>query len=196
MLLFTVYVGLFNSFSSLLGQILTPYGFSESESGIAGAILIVTGLVSAAVVSPIIDRHKHYQWCVMVLVPLIGASYLGFFWAPSSGSVVAPYIICGLIGATSFCLLPIALEWLAEISWPVLPTLSSTVCWSGGQLLGAILIIASNSLEESQDASPPYNMRRGLILQTAIAMAAIPLVLVLPFLGIVNRRQLIEQRAA
>ena len=41
---FMLYVGFFNAFSSLLNQILEPYGFSEDNAGIAGAILIVVGL--------------------------------------------------------------------------------------------------------------------------------------------------------
>ncbi|KAL9022971.1 MAG: hypothetical protein Q9196_007447 [Gyalolechia fulgens] len=38
---FATYVGLFNAISSLLTQILTPYNFSEEQSGIAGALLIL-----------------------------------------------------------------------------------------------------------------------------------------------------------
>ena len=55
-----IYVGFFNSISSLLTQILTPYGFTEDESGLAGAVLILAGLVFAACTSPIIDRKKKY----------------------------------------------------------------------------------------------------------------------------------------
>ncbi|KAJ4293802.1 hypothetical protein N0V88_005313 [Collariella sp. IMI 366227] len=41
---FAIYVGLFNSISSLLNQILLPHGYNEEEAGIAGALLIVVGL--------------------------------------------------------------------------------------------------------------------------------------------------------
>jgi hypothetical protein len=43
---FSVYVGFFNSVSSLLNQILSPYRYSESDAGLAGGILIVVGIVS------------------------------------------------------------------------------------------------------------------------------------------------------
>lgn len=68
---FCVYVGFFNSFSSLLNQILQPYGFSESDAGIAGGVLIVVGLIASAIVSPIIDRTKQYSITIKILVPLI-----------------------------------------------------------------------------------------------------------------------------
>ncbi|TVY90548.1 Solute carrier family 49 member A3 [Lachnellula willkommii] len=41
MIPFTFYVGLFNSISSLINQMLEPYSFSETDAGIAGGLLIV-----------------------------------------------------------------------------------------------------------------------------------------------------------
>ena len=73
---FSVYVGFFNASSSLLNQILGPYGFSETEAGIAGALLIVVGLVASAIVSPIVDRTKQYLTTIKMLVPLIAIGYL------------------------------------------------------------------------------------------------------------------------
>jgi MFS transporter, FLVCR family, MFS-domain-containing protein 7 len=70
---FGVYTGFFNAASSLLNQILEPYGFSETDAGIAGALLILVGLVASAVVSPIIDRTKEYILSIKILVPLIAA---------------------------------------------------------------------------------------------------------------------------
>lgn len=68
---FAVFVGFFNATSSLLNQIFGPYGFSETEAGIAGGILIVVGLVASAVVSPLVDRTKRYLLTIKILVPVI-----------------------------------------------------------------------------------------------------------------------------
>ena len=83
-LTFSVYVGFFNAFSSLLNQILYPYGFSEDEAGICGAVLIVVGLVVAAVTSPILDRTHAYLLGIKIMCPLVAGSYLAMIWAPSS----------------------------------------------------------------------------------------------------------------
>ncbi|KAL9005558.1 MAG: hypothetical protein Q9188_001683, partial [Gyalolechia gomerana] len=111
---FAIYVGLFNAISSLLTQILTPYNFSEDQSGIAGALLILVGLLAAAISSPIIDRSKRYLPLIRTLVPVIALSYLAFIWAPGTRTVVAPYIISAILGAASFSLVPVALEWAVE----------------------------------------------------------------------------------
>jgi cyanate permease len=110
---FSVYVGFFNSVSSLLNQILSPHGFSQTEAGIAGGILIVVGLVMAAIISPLTDRFKHYLGTIRVLVPIIAASYIGLVFAPGSSAGIAPsYVVMALMGASSFALLPVVLEYL------------------------------------------------------------------------------------
>ncbi|KAF7713684.1 Uncharacterized protein PECH_000615 [Penicillium ucsense] len=188
---FTVYVAFFNSISSLLNQILSPYGFSETEAGIAGAILIVVGLVAAAIMSPITDRWKHYLGSIRVLVPVIVASYIGLVFAPSSPAGIAPtYIVMGLLGASSFAMLPIALEYLAEITYPFSPEIGSTVCWTGGQLLGSCAILIQDALKDGPDGNPPRNMHRALIFSCVLSTVVAPLPMSIGLFGrTVQRRR-------
>lgn len=189
---FSVYVGFFNSFSSLLNQILEPYGASETEAGIAGALLIVVGLVSAAISSPFIDKYKFYLTYMKVAIPIIALSYLVFIWAPSDHTIAYAYVVCSILGAASFGLVPVALEFLVEIHHPLGPEVSSTVCWSGGQLLGGIFIIIQNELKEGMEAQPPNHMRKALIFQAVVAMAVMPLPLCLGLFGRKVRRKRLE----
>lgn len=192
MIPFTFYVGLFNSVSSLINQILQPYSFSENEAGIAGALLIVVGLVTAAVTSPIIDRTKTFLFAIKLQVPIIAISYLAFTWAPQTRTIAAPYAILSILGAASFSLVPVVLEYLIELTHPVSPEVTSTICWSGGQLLGGIFILVSDALRAAgpNDGSadnhtnlPPGNMWKALIFQTVIALVVVPLPLALGCCG-------------
>lgn len=193
---FAIYGGFFNSISSLLTQILTPYKFSESDSGIAGAVLILVGLIAAAITSPIVDRTKAYLIFIRVLVPVIATSYLAFIWAPGTRSDAAPYVILGVLGAASFSLVPIALEWLVEVTFPVGPGASSTICWSGGQLLGGIFIIISDALKGDKEANPPFNMGKALVFQAVIAIATVPCVFLLGTFGKVENMRLDVDKGA
>jgi FLVCR family MFS transporter 7 len=192
MIPFTFYVGLFNSLSSLINQILQPYSFSEDEAGIAGALLIVIGLVTSAITSPIIDKTKSFLLAIKLQVPIVALSYLAFTWAPQTRSVAAPYVILSVLGAASFSLVPVVLEYLIELTHPVSPEVTSTICWTGGQLLGGIFILASDAMRApgSNDGSadngtnrPPGNMYKALILQTVLAMVVVPLPLALGCCG-------------
>lgn len=189
---FSVYVGFFNSVSSLLNQILSPYNFSETEAGIAGAILIVVGLVTSAIMSPITDRYKHYLGTIRVLVPIVAVTYIGLIFAPSSPAGIPPsYVVMALLGASSFALLPIVLEYLAEITYPLSPEIGSTICWTGGQLLGACFILIQDALKAGADAGPPYNMRNALIFAAVVAVVAAPFPLTIGLFGrVVQRRRL------
>lgn len=179
MIAFSVYVGFFNSLSSLLSQIMTPYGFTNDEAGIGGAILIVVGLVTAAVVSPILDRTKKFLLAIRILVPMIATCYLIFVWMPETKTIAGPYVILAVLGGTSFTLLPVALEYLIELSHPLSPEVTSTTAWAGGQLFGAIFLIISDALVSGKDASPPKNMKNALIFEAVVALviAIFPLTL-------------------
>ncbi|KAF1351023.1 major facilitator superfamily domain-containing protein [Delphinella strobiligena] len=176
---FSVYVGFFNASSSLLNQILEPYGFSEDEAGIAGGIMIIVGLIASAVVSPMIDRTKQYLITIRLLVPLIAVGYLILIFAPETRAIAAPYVICGLLGAASFSLLPCALEFLVEFTSPISPEVSSTFAWVGGQLLGAVFIIIMDALKGGWASQPEGNMERALISQAVVSWAVVPCVYIL-----------------
>lgn len=192
---FSTFTGCFNAFSSLLNQILYPYGFSEDEAGICGAVLIVVGLVTAAVTSPILDRTHAYLLGIKIFCPLVAFSYLALIWAPQTRTLVAPYLISAVLGASSFSLLPVALEYLVEITFPASPEVSSTICWVGGQLFGAIFIVVMNELKDGRPvdlemtseggresgggARPPGNMYNALVFQAILALVVLPLPMML-----------------
>ncbi|KAF1845325.1 MFS general substrate transporter [Cucurbitaria berberidis CBS 394.84] len=194
-LTFSTYVGFFNAFSTLLNQILYPYGFSEDEAGICGAVLIVVGLVTAAITSPLLDRTHAYLQGIKILCPLIAASYLAMIWAPQTRTIAAPYVLSAFLGASSFGLLPVALEYLVEITFPASAEVSSTICWSGGQVFGGVFIVVMNALKDQRPVDlervretgrasggglrPPGNMYRALVFQAVVALVVLPLPLML-----------------
>lgn len=194
---FSVYVGFFNSVSALINQIMFPYGFNETDAGIAGGVLIVVGLVAAAIMSPINDRFKIYLAMIRTCVPIHAAAHIAFIFAPSSPAGIAPSIVvCALLGASAFSLLPVILELLVEITYPASPEVGSTLCWMGGQLLGGIFTIVQTALKAGPDADPPRNMRRSLIFSAVIAAVAAVPPLTLNVLGpkLVNRRLEADRR--
>ncbi|OAL52374.1 MFS general substrate transporter [Pyrenochaeta sp. DS3sAY3a] len=202
---FSTYVGFFNAFSSLLNQIFYPYGFSEDEAGICGAVLIVVGLVAAGVTSPILDRTHAYVLGIKILCPLVAASYLAMIWAPQTRTIAAPYVLSAVLGASSFSLLPVSLEYLVEITFPASPEVSSTICWVGGQILGGIFIVVMNALKDQRPVNlemvrdsgrsngegvrPPGNMYKALVFQAVVSLVVLPLPLMLGIkkLGLAHR---------
>ena len=178
---FSVYVGFFNATSSLLNQIFEPWGYTQVEAGIAGALLIVVGLIASALVSPFVDRTKSYVLTIKLLVPIIAVSYLALIFMPATRTLAGPLVICSLIGASSFSLLPCALEYLVLITHPVSPEITSTICWAMGQLFGAVFIIIMNALRGGWGGEPAESMTKALIFQAVLAWVVVPFPM---FLGI------------
>ncbi|KAI1431435.1 major facilitator superfamily domain-containing protein [Xylaria sp. CBS 124048] len=180
---FSIYVGFFNSISSLLNQILLPYGFSSDDAGLAGAVLIVVGLVASAITSPILDRTKAFLPAVKVAVPIIALAYLAFIFVPPTRSLAAPYAVLAIEGAASFSLVPVALELLCEFGHPMSPEVTATIAWAGGQLCGGIFIIISDALKAPPDADPPANLNRALIFTAVLSLVVAPLPICLGLFG-------------
>lgn len=180
---FSIYVGIFNAISTLLNQILVPYGFTDDQAGIGGAILIVVGLVTAAITSPILDRTKNFLLFLKIIVPIVAACLIVFIFMPQTKALAGPYVILAIIGAGCFAVVPIAVELLADLTHPISPELTSTAAWAGGQLFGAIFLIVGDPLTAGDDANPPKNMKNFLIFQAVLAVAATPPVLVLGWFG-------------
>ncbi|KAJ6787365.1 hypothetical protein PWT90_05956 [Aphanocladium album] len=191
---FFIFVGFFNSFNSLLNQILVPYGYTDDEAGIGGAVSIVVGIVCAAITSPLIARSHSLILSIKILIPILGLSYLVLLWMPQthdSGGVAGPYVIMAILGASSFSLVPVALEFLTEVSHPLGPEVTSTVAWAGGQVFGAIFLIIGNHLVDGEGANPPHNMKRYLIFQAVVSMVVVPVPLML---GLFGRKDKVELR--
>jgi drug/metabolite transporter (DMT)-like permease len=143
-------------------------------------------LVASAAISPVIDRTKSYLLAIRVAVPLIGVCYLIFVWMPGTkeqGGVAGPYVVMAVLGAACFSLVPVVVEYLVELTHPVSPAVTSTLAWSGGQVLGGVFIVVSGALKGGEDAEPPGDMRNALIFHAVLALVAVPLPLCLGLFG-------------
>lgn len=117
----------------------------------------------------------------MALAPL----YTAFVFAPATRGYAAPYIISALIGAASFSLLPLALEAMVDVTYPVSPEISSAVCWAGGQAGGAVAIVVMDALQGVwKRGEPERNLKAGLVLLAVLAWGAVPGVSLLGWRGL------------
>lgn len=82
-----------------------------------------------------------------------------------------------ILGAASFSLVPLALEMLVDVCGAdVGAEVSSTVCWTAGQLGGAVFIVV-------MDALRGRDMRWGCVFQAVCCVCVVPLPLCLGYFG-------------
>jgi hypothetical protein len=133
------------------------------------------------VTSPLIDRTKSYLLAVRVAVPVIGLCYLVFVWTPdtrAAGGVAGPWGVLAVLGGASFSLVPVVVEYLVELTHPVSPAVTSTLAWSGGQVLGGVFIVVSGALKREGG-----DMRDALTFHAVMALVAVPMPLCLGLFG-------------
>lgn len=192
-ILFGAYVGAFDAFSIFINQIFAPYGYSSDAAGIMGGVLILSGIVGAAIMSPIFDRYltHHLALAVKTLIPILAAAYIALIWDVRANNDVGLYIVMVVIGVSSFTLLPIALEIGCEVTRS--PETSSAVLWFSGNLLSVVFVLSMDALRDnSPSANPPSNMRKSLIFQACFT--AICAVTAIGLKGHQVRREMDVQR--
>ncbi|ODQ52567.1 MFS general substrate transporter [Saitoella complicata NRRL Y-17804] len=186
---FSVYVGFFNAFTFLLEQLLTPSGLSPDAAGIAGAITILSGLVASALFSPFMDRRTPAQQvrATQVLTAIVAGSYVAFIALLATTGTRTPvaevYVICAMLGAASFILLPLSLEKAVSLTHPtgVGVEISTTAMWIGGELLGGIFIVIMDAFRSEGDVGDggggvfgKGGMGWGVVFMGVVSGAAVP----------------------
>jgi sugar phosphate permease len=73
---FAVFVGIFNAMSTLLNQIVTPYGYSDDDAGFMGVAMIIGGLIGAIAMAIFVDKTKLHKIAIKTSLFLSGIMYL------------------------------------------------------------------------------------------------------------------------
>ncbi|KAJ7783079.1 major facilitator superfamily domain-containing protein [Mycena metata] len=159
-----------NVFGVLTGEILQPAGYSSDTAGFMGAVLLLSGIVTAIATAPLFDRvfTSHLAITTKILVPVLAGAWLSLIWAVKPANTAGLYAICALIGITSVTMLPVSLELACEVTRNA--DGSSSLMWFACNGFAIIFILVEGALRAGPDANPPLNMRRALIFNGALVM--------------------------
>jgi cyanate permease len=168
MAIFFVGLGAFNAVTTWIENIVAPRGFSSTQAGIIGGLMIVGGVVGAIILPTLSDRyHRRKPFIVMALagavVGLAGVTYVTSYTL----LLVAAF-------ALGFFLLssgPIGFTYGAEVTYPTPEGTSNGLLLMMGQISGIIFIFGMNALE-----MPPNNSMT-LSMVILIVLMALSLVL-------------------
>ncbi|KAG0150425.1 hypothetical protein CROQUDRAFT_720412 [Cronartium quercuum f. sp. fusiforme G11] len=167
-LLFGTLLGAFTTYSILIEQIYSPYGYDSNQSGYFGVACIVSGLLSTIISVPLFALFfpRSRGHIIKIFGPLIGLSYFGLIWIVKSKDLIAIYIFNVGIGVFSFISLPIALELGADITYTAMtPDSAAAVLYLVGNAFSVIFLVIMDTLRSDSTTLPPFDMNRALIFQ-------------------------------
>jgi MFS family permease len=105
----------FNGVTTWVEEIIKPRGFSSTDAGIMGGLMLVAGIIGAVVLSALSDRRgKRIRFMVIALV----ATVPGMLGIAFVSSVWLLYAFAAALGFFLVAVLPIGMQYAAEITNP------------------------------------------------------------------------------
>ena len=144
LVMFFVGLGLFNSVSTWVEDIIRPRGFSITQAGMLGALMLIGGIAGAIVVPLFSDKLRRRK--PFVLLALIGLlpGLLGITFAASYGLLLFSGFVLGFFLLSAG---PIGFQYAAEITHPAPEGTSNSLLLVMGQISGIAFIMGMDALK-------------------------------------------------
>jgi len=169
MVVFFVGLGVFNAVTTWVEDIVRPRGFTITQAGVIGGVLILGGVLGALVVPMLSDRSR--RRVPFILLALAGAVFglLGLTFAPGYAMLLVSAALLG------FCLLssgPIGFQYGAEIGYPAPEGTSNGLLLQMGQISGVVFIFAMDAFKDSATGSmTPSLIALALLLVVSLVLS-------------------------
>ena len=143
-------LGVFNAVATWIEEILRPRGFTITEAGLAGGLMIFGGLAGAVVISWLSDYYRRRVPFILLALFVSGLGLLGITFATSYPLVLASSFILGFFLLSAG---PIGFQYGAEIAYPSPEGTSNGLLLMMGQISGIVFILAMDALKSPATGS-------------------------------------------
>jgi cyanate permease len=166
LVIFFIGLGVFNSVTTWIEDILRPRGFSATQAGITGGLMIVGGVIGALIIPMLSDRYKKRTPFIIVALTgatlgLAGITFASSYWVLLSSGMILGFF---LLSAG-----PIGFQYGAEITYPASEGTSNGMLLLMGQVSGIAFIFGMDSLKSSVTGS----MTRSLVILIGLMVLSI-----------------------
>ncbi|KAJ2992079.1 Major facilitator super domain-containing protein 7 [Globomyces sp. JEL0801] len=112
-------IGMFNTFITLISEYITPFGYSQADSGTLGSIVIGVGLLSAAVIGIYLDRSKNHELMIKFCSLMLLIGTIVFYMGAKPDNFIMLALGSAILGLGGFPVIPMAMELAVETTFPV-----------------------------------------------------------------------------
>jgi MFS family permease len=169
--IFFIGLGAFNAVTTWIEDIVRPNGFSSTQAGIIGGLMIVGGILGALVLPSLSDRYR--KRTPFITVALVGATLglAGIAYATSYWLLLVAAFVMGFFLLSAG---PIGFQYGAEITYPTPEGTSNGLLMLMGQVSGILFIFGMDSFKSPVTGS--------MTLSLVVLIGLLVLGLVLSFL--------------
>jgi MFS family permease len=167
--LFVMFIGmgLFNGATTWVETIIRPRGFTPTDAGTVGALMLLGGVIGAAVIPPFSDRqHKRVRY--LLLGVLLAIPWL--FGLTFATNPILLFISAFGLGFFLISISPIGMQYSAEITQPTPEGTSNGLIQLAGQL--SVFFVYIMELLRLPDGSftPALMLSAGLLVVAALVI--------------------------
>ena len=164
-------LGIFNGVSTWIEGIIRPRGFTPTDAGTLGAVMVVGGLIGAVVIPALSDRQHRRQRYLMVAVVGAIPGLLGLTFATAA---LLLYVSAFVLGFFLVSALPVGMQYSAEITYPTPEATSNGLIQLFGQ--GAVVFVYVMEAMKADDGAftPSLLLAAGLLVVSAGLVTRMP----------------------
>jgi len=163
--IFFLGLGLFNSVSTWVEDIVRPRGFTVSQAGTLGALMLAGGIAGAIAIPLFSDKlRRRKPFVVLALLGLL-PGLVGMTYATGSALLYLSGFVFGFFLLSAG---PIAFQYAAEITHPAPEGTSNSLLILMGQVSGIAFIVGMDALKDPATGS----MTMPLLVQAGLMVGA------------------------
>lgn len=156
--------GIFNGLTTWVESIIRPRGFTPTDAGTLGALMLVGGVIGAVVIPPFSDRqHKRQRFILLGILAAI-PGIIGLAFAQTSWLL---YLSAFEVGFFLVSTSPVGMQYAAEITFPTPEGTSNGLVQLFGQASVVFVFIMQAIQTEDGSFTPALLFSVGLLVVSA-----------------------------
>jgi len=171
--IFFIGLGLFNSVSTWIEDIVRPRGFTIAQAGLTGGLMLIGGILGAVVMPLLSDKLRRRKPFIVLALAGLLPGLLGLTFA------AGPFLVMLSGFGIGFFLLsagPIGFQYAAEITHPAPEGTSNSLLLVAGQVSGIAFILGMDALKDKATGSMTTSLLglAGLVAISILLAAFLP----------------------
>jgi FLVCR family MFS transporter 7 len=137
--MYSLLLGNFSSFTTVLQEVIEPFGYSDVDSSILGSVLVAVGIAGSMGFSKVVERKQNYkQMLILCCVgSFISIAWIGVTLHFGMNMLLMAIGIC-TVGVSFLATWPLTFELACELAFPVGEAATIGLMITGGQIVGVI----------------------------------------------------------
>ena len=167
LLVWFIGMGIFNGITTWVENIIRPRGFTPTNAGTLGALMLVGGILGAIIIPPFSDKqHKRQRYLLLgttLAIPgLIGLTFATSYWV----LLLSAFSMGFFLISTS----PIGMQYAAEITHPTPEGTSSGLIQLFGQASVVFVYIMEAMKSSDESFTPALLLAIALLVVSALVV--------------------------